>query len=81
MARFPVPPQQDKSLHVASLFVPEIKELLTTRDFLGVKRLFKTISCLDLASEWKYFTPAEKTLLFRLLSARDASTLFEELDP
>src|SRR3954467_11380956 len=73
-------PPQDRGVHVAQIFVPELKELLVARDFVESKKILKSISAIDLADVWKEFTPTEQTLLFRLLNDRQAITLFQELE-
>src|SRR5688572_22218031 len=76
-----MPPHVDSSVHIAELFAPEIKELLADKNFKEVKELLRSIPRIDLADAWDRFTPAEQALLFRLLPARHATTLFQELEP
>jgi magnesium transporter len=74
-----MPPQPPSRFQLAELFVPEIKELIAEKNFKEVKRIFKTLSCVDMAGAWSRFTPPEQTAIFRLLSDSDASALFQEL--
>ncbi|OVE75764.1 magnesium transporter [bacterium F11] len=69
------------SFQLARLFVPELKELLEKRNFKEIKNILKSISLPDLADVWAEFSRNEQTLLFRLLSGRNATLLFQELDP
>jgi magnesium transporter len=75
-----MPPIGNKTLPVAQLFVPELKELLAARQFKEIKQLLKIISSLDLADVWSCFLAEEKILLFHLQSSRSAVNFFEELD-
>lgn len=68
-------------LHIADLFVPEFKELLAEKKFRDAKNLLKTVSMVDLADVWEKFSPGEQTLLFRLMPSREASSLFQEIEP
>ncbi len=73
-------PPSEKTVKVASLFVPEIKELLEEKNFLDTKRLLRSISPADLAETWRNFSSDEQKLLFRLLSERAAISLFQEVE-
>jgi len=73
-------PQPTSSVLVAHLFMPEIKYLLECRNFKDLKKLLLTISIIDFAEIWEEFEPKEQILIFRLLSDRDATTLFQELE-
>lgn len=75
-----MPPPNEKPVQIAQLFVPEIKDYLNTQNFKELKILLRSISLIDLAEGWGCFTSTEKILLFRLLSDRGATTLFEELE-
>lgn len=68
-----------KSLSVFALFLPEIKELLERKDFIGIKNLAKTINSMDLAEGWKNLEPNSKIIIFKLLGTRKAVELFENL--
>jgi magnesium transporter len=74
-------PPRSSNFAVAELFVPEIKELLFSGDEKGVKALLRSISMVDLAEAWVKFTEPEQGHLFPLLSAEDAASLFQELEP
>jgi magnesium transporter len=76
-----MPPQRPSSFAVAELFVPEIKELLADNDIKGIKALIRSISMVDLAEAWSKFSETEQSVLFPLLSAEDAASLFQELEP
>ncbi|MDP3041799.1 MAG: magnesium transporter [Candidatus Omnitrophota bacterium] len=68
-----------KSLSVFSLFLPEIKELLETKDFIGVKNLAKAINSMDLAEGWRSLEPNMKIIIFKLLGTKKSVELFENL--
>jgi magnesium transporter len=61
------------------LFLPEIKECLLSKDFQQLKELLKGIHSMDLAEGWIKLEPQEKIIVFRLLSARKAVEVFEDL--
>lgn len=69
------------SPQIAELFIPELKDLLARKNFAEIKSVLKTISLVDLADVWERFSQLEQILLFRLLSGREATSLFQELDP
>ena len=75
-----MPPVSSATVRVAQLFLPEIKQLLAQKNFKDLKDLLRNLSVVELAEEWDQFTPAEQTLLFRLLHGKDAVTLFQELE-
>ncbi|MDO9572435.1 MAG: magnesium transporter [Candidatus Omnitrophota bacterium] len=68
-----------KSLSVFSLFLPEIKELLERKDFIGIKSLTKTINSMDLAEGWRRLEPNMKIIIFKLLGTKKSVELFENL--
>jgi len=68
-----------KSIDTVALFLPEIRELIENKDFSGLKALIKTIHSMDLALGWRYLEPQEKIIVFKLLSARRAVEVFENL--
>ncbi|MFA5005211.1 MAG: magnesium transporter [Candidatus Omnitrophota bacterium] len=68
-----------KPLNVFALFLPEIKELLEKKDFVGVKNLTKTINSMDLAEGWRNLEPNMKIIIFKLLSTKKSVELFENL--
>ncbi|MDP1854071.1 MAG: magnesium transporter [Candidatus Omnitrophota bacterium] len=68
-----------KRIEVFALFLPEIKELISAKDFNGLKALLKTIPSMDLAEGWKLLEPKEKILIFKLLGTKKAVEVFENL--
>ena len=68
-----------KPLSVFSLFIPEVKELLERKDFIGIRNLTKTINSMDLAEGWGKLEPTSKIIIFKLLSAKKSVELFENL--
>lgn len=62
-----------------ALFLPEIKEFLLQKDFQQLKELLKGIHSMDLAEGWTKLEPQEKIIVFRLLSAKKAVEVFEDL--
>jgi magnesium transporter len=68
-----------KALSVFALFLPEIKELLEKKDFVGIKNLTKTINSMDLAEGWRNLEPNSKIIIFKLLGPKKAVELFENL--
>ncbi|MEW6557391.1 MAG: magnesium transporter [Elusimicrobiota bacterium] len=63
-----------------ALFLPEIKELITEKNFAELKRLLKGIHPIDLAEGWYNFSAQEKLVVFKLLDTRRAVEIFEELE-
>ncbi|MCM8781190.1 MAG: magnesium transporter, partial [Candidatus Omnitrophica bacterium] len=61
------------------LFLPEIKEMLSKRDFNALKNFLKNIHSVDLAEGWRYLEPAEKIIVFKLLGTKKAVEVFENL--
>jgi len=68
-----------KPLNVFALFLPEIKELLENKDFVGVKNLTRTINSMDLAEGWRNLEPNMKIIIFKLLGTKKSVELFENL--
>lgn len=62
-----------------ALFLPEIREFLQKKEFSQGRDLLKNIHSIDLAEGWNKLTPQEKVFIFRLLSARKAVEVFEDL--
>ena len=62
-----------------ALLLPELRELLQSKEFSPLKDVLKTIHSIDLAEGWTKLNPQEKILIFRLLSSRKAVEIFEEL--
>jgi magnesium transporter len=68
-----------KTIDIFALFLPEIKELLQKKDFNGLKAFLKDVHSMDLAEGWRYLEPINKIIVFKLLSAKKAVELFENL--
>lgn len=68
-----------KSMDVFALFLPEIKEFIIKKDFNGLKLFIKNIHSMDFAEGWRYLEPAEKIIVFKLLGAKRAVEVFENL--
>ncbi len=68
-----------KSLSVFALFLPEIKELLAKKDFIGIKNLARSINSMDLAEGWANLEANNKIVIFKLLGTKKAVELFENL--
>jgi magnesium transporter len=66
--------------HSIALLVPEIKELLASRNYALLKSVIRESNALDFADSWHAFTEAERLHIFRLLPATSALKLFEILD-
>ncbi len=63
------------------LYLHDLKELLEAREFVMVRTCLRDIPPVDLAEAWDYFTPEERSVVFRLSNRARAVQLFEELDP
>jgi magnesium transporter len=63
-----------------ALLLPEIKELLASKDYTLLKQVINECNALDFADTWKRFTEEERLQIFRLLPSRAAFRLFEILD-
>jgi magnesium transporter len=70
---------RNKKIDVFALFLPEIKELMTKKDFPGLKTFLKNVNSIDLAEGWKYLEPIEKITVFKLLGSKKAVEVFENL--
>ncbi len=66
--------------HSIALLIPEIKELLQTRDYALLKQVLKECNSLDFADAWKAFTEEERLQIFKLIPAATGLKLFEILD-
>ena len=62
-----------------ALFLPEVREFLEKKEFSRARDLLKNIHSMDLAEGWTKLLQQEKMLIFRLLSARKAVEVFEDL--
>ena len=69
-----------KKIQSWTLFLPEIKNLIHTKNLGDLKELLEDIYPVDLGELWFNFTDEEKLLLFKLLEPARAVELFEELD-
>lgn len=67
-------------LKTIALFLPDLKSLLTKRDFVAVKSILSEINPIDIAEGWSSLTPQERVLVFNLLTTERAVEVFEELD-
>lgn len=68
-----------KGIDILALFLPEIRELIQAKDFNSLKVFLKTIHSIDLAGGWKYLEPQEKIIVLKLLGAKKAVEVFEDL--
>lgn len=68
-----------RKIDVFALFLPEIKELILTKNFNGLKAFLKTIHSIDLAHGWRHLEPTQKIIVFRLLGTRKTVEVFENL--
>lgn len=68
-----------KGIDVFALLLPEIRELVKTKDFNNLKASLKTINSIDLAEGWRYLEPQEKIFVFKLLGSKKAVEVFENL--
>ncbi|MBN1383807.1 MAG: magnesium transporter [Elusimicrobia bacterium] len=69
-----------KKIQPWALFLPELKELISEKQFPELKKLLKNIHPIDLAEGWINFTSQEKLVVFKLLDDRKSIEVFEELD-
>lgn len=67
------------NVKVFALFLPEIKELYKKKDFHQLKELLNKIHSMDLAEGWTQFEPAQKPILFKLLTTKKSIEVFENL--
>ena len=70
----------NKTLQSWALFVPELKSLLSTKEYSTLKRMLREVHPVDLAEGWFNFTDEEKVVIFKLLEVRRAVEIFEDLD-
>ncbi|MFH1413226.1 MAG: magnesium transporter [Candidatus Omnitrophota bacterium] len=68
-----------KSMDVFALFLPEIKELLSKKDFNSLKAILKSVHSMDLAEGWRHLDPTDKIIIFKLLGPKKAVEVFEDL--
>lgn len=62
------------------IYLADLKELLTDRDFVSARTLLKEIGPIDLADGWERFDADERVAIFRLCTRQKALQLFEELE-
>ena len=63
------------------IYLADLHEVLSARDFVSARTLLKVISAIDLADGWEHFTQDERVAILRLCTRQKAMQLFEELDP
>ncbi|MCM8761359.1 MAG: magnesium transporter [Candidatus Omnitrophica bacterium] len=68
-----------KKVRVLSLFLPEIKELIASKNFADLKDILRTINSIDMAEEWRLLSPQERIIIFKLLGPKKAVEVFEDL--
>jgi magnesium transporter len=68
-----------KKPDVFALFLPEIKELISSKDFNSLKDILKNIHSMDMAEGFRHLEPAEKIIVFKLLGTKKALEVFESL--
>ena len=71
---------ENKSLSVTALFIPEIQTLLSEKKFSTLKMLLSKIPSVDVAEQWDQFSDQQKLLLFKLLNEDLAIEVFEFLE-
>lgn len=71
--------KKNGNVKILALFMPEIKECLISNNFTELKQIISKIPAMDLAEGWHNFSPQEQILLFKLLSVKSATELFESL--
>ncbi len=71
---------QNKTISVPVLSVPEIRLLMDSKNFLEVKAIISKIPPIDIAECWHEFSSKEKMLIFKLLKTRLAVDVFESLE-
>ena len=66
--------------NVFPLFLPEIKEMISLKNFRSLRHFLEDIDPIDLADNWHALSPEEQMIIFRLLPRKLESQLFEELE-
>jgi magnesium transporter len=61
------------------LFLPEIKEFLSNKNFTSLKDLIKKIHSIDISEGWARLQEQEKIIIFKLLTSKKAVEVFEDL--
>src|SRR3989338_6516173 len=67
-------------LQPLSLLIPEVKELLSIKNFQLLKQVLRECSPMEFADSWKKFEDDERIQIFKLLPGISALKLFEILD-
>lgn len=67
------------AMDVFALILPEIKELLEEKNFTELKNLLRRLHSIDIADGFRYLTPQERIILFKLLGTKKAVEVFESL--
>lgn len=70
---------KNKDVNIFALFLPEINELFSKKDFHQLKNLLNKIHSMDLADGWRDFQPPQKPIIFKLLTRRKSIEVFESL--
>lgn len=68
-----------RNVDIFALFLPDIKERLSQRNFAQLKEIIKDIPSMDLAEGMRHLEGNEKVLVFKLLKPRIAVEVFENL--
>ncbi|MFZ5800720.1 MAG: magnesium transporter [Candidatus Omnitrophota bacterium] len=67
------------NVDIFALFLPDIKELISKKDFNSLKVTLKSIHSIDMAAGWRHLEPSEKIIVFKLLGFKKAVEVFESL--
>ncbi|OGW83865.1 MAG: magnesium transporter [Omnitrophica bacterium RIFCSPLOWO2_01_FULL_45_10] len=70
---------QNRKPDVFALFLPEIKELISKRNFTELKDILRKINSMDIAAGWFHLNPQERLLVFKILGQKKAVEVFEDL--
>lgn len=62
------------------LFLPEVRELLSEKNYLELKNFLREIHPVDIAESWDELTESEKVIIFRLLEKQKSIAVFEHLN-
>lgn len=68
-----------KNMNVFALFLPELRELIASKDFIALKSALKSIHSIDIALGWRHLLEKEKIIVFKLLGTKKAVEVFEDL--
>lgn len=66
-------------IDVFALIVPEIQELLSEKNYNDLKNLLKKLHSMDIADGFRYLSPNERIIIFKLLGTKKAVEVFESL--